>query len=381
VSKPAAATLAATGSGRDGIQTEFRRGLLDRLLRALDDAGESYAILGDTARLPDIRSDLDLLVARPGPALAVVRAVCREAECVLANLTWHASGLRCDIAKVGADGIVRHFPGPDLITRLPGGALSADAVLARRSRDARGFWRLAPADADAISQLKAAVPWRRGLQPRRLWQRVRAPAGLAVAMIGPDGAGKSTLVERLAGELGPVFRGTERFHLTALRRPRGTAVAPHARSPRGPAASLAKLAWLTGEAWLGQLRTVWPARWRARLVLFDRHVGDIAVDPLRYRYGGPAWAARALRRMLPWPDLVLVLDVAGEVAVARKGELTREEADRQRWAFQALAAGRDAWRVIDASAAPDAVAARAIAAILDHLGRRAERWRDPARRP
>jgi len=55
----------------------------------------------------------------------------------------------------------------------------------------------------------------------------------------------------------------------------------------------------------------------------------LAVDPRRYRYGGPLWMARLLGRMVPRPDLMFVLVADPEIIQARKAEVPLAETSRQ----------------------------------------------------
>jgi hypothetical protein len=71
-------------------------------------------------------------------------------------------------------------------------------------------------------------------------------------------------------------------------------------------------------------------------VQFDRYFHDVLVDPRRYRYGGPKWFAALLSRLLPEPDLVIVLDANEDLIFSRKTELTRAEIQRQRQAYAEL---------------------------------------------
>ncbi len=57
-------------------------------------------------------------------------------------------------------------------------------------------------------------------------------------------------------------------------------------------------------------------------MLNDRHFLDILVDQRRYRYGGPLWLLRLIRRLIPKPDLVNLLDAPPKVLQARKQELS-----------------------------------------------------------
>ena len=59
---------------------------------------------------------------------------------------------------------------------------------------------------------------------------------------------------------------------------------------------------------------------RTRLVIFDRYIYDLLVDSKRVRYGGPAWMLRLLARIVPRPELVILLDAPrGSSVVAKTG--------------------------------------------------------------
>lgn len=215
-------------------------------------------------------------------------------------------------------------------------------------------------------------------------RRLRFPTGLTVVVLGPDGCGKSTALAHLSVALAPVFRRVVRQHLFWPLRgatvahgmpgtPPATVIPPYAAPPRGLPGSLAKLGWFWLRALLGEWLHVAPARWRSTLVLFDRHYPDLAIDPLRYRYAGPLWLARALGRLLPAPDLVLVFDAPATVLQARTTELTPPQSGRQRAAYRAWLARHPAAYCIDASTSPERVAEAALERVLEHLEQRCRR--------
>lgn len=246
-------------------------------------------------------------------------------------------------------------------------------------------------DGDAIpaERLPRIAPAARSLSVRglaadlvRVVERLRRPTGLHVVLLGPDGAGKSSVLECVADELGPCFWRARQYHL----RPHfgrdageGTAVTdPHGKAARGVIASTAKLGWWLADYMIGYWSSVRPALSRTTLVTFDRYYHDLLADPVRYRYRGTPAAVRLVGRLIPGPDLTFVLDVPAEVARARKQEVTAREAERQRVAYRALAEELGA-QVVDASQ-PLQVVARVVAdRILDSLAARiTRRFRDAA---
>jgi hypothetical protein len=227
--------------------------------------------------------------------------------------------------------------GPRLAALLGPFALqgrSPDPASWRRARRLRLARRVrTPARAAAMLALGAA---------RRL-ERAARPTGLVVLLCGPDGTGKSTLADALPELCRGMFRRTVRQHWRPgllprpgafLRRQTADTTSPHARPPHGRAASLALLGYYWLDFLLGGWLRLRPARIRTGLVVVERGWWDIAVDPRRYRLQVPDRLVLLLGRLLPRPDLVLVLDAPPEAVLARKAEISREELARQAAAWR-----------------------------------------------
>jgi thymidylate kinase len=248
-----------------------------------------------------------------------------------------------------------------------------------------GDWRVVVSRLDALRQdllrsttigrvRRAGEYWTRDVVRRiRRWVR---PTGVHVVLLGADGAGKSTAAALVAQHLSPAFRRTATRHLRpGLLKPilAGSPTppaAPHSRAPRSLVASLAKcLFWLLDYT-VGYHVTVRPALVRSTLVLFDRYLLDVLVDPLRYRYGGHKWLIRVLWWLTPKPDLVILLDAPPEVLQSRKREVSLEETVRQRTAYQELVTSLSNGHIVDAAQPVERVAAQIEAIVLDFLARR-----------
>lgn len=107
--------------------------------------------------------------------------------------------------------------------------------------------------------------------------------------------------------------------------------------------------------------------------MFDRYYDDLLVDPRRYRYGGPLWLARLTRRLVPRPQLVVLLDASPELLWVRKHEVALEETARQRDAYLRLVRGLRNGCVVDASEPLDRVVANVESILLDHMQERISR--------
>lgn len=251
------------------------------------------------------------------------------------------------------------------------------------------------ADSNRWAEVRAALPaLRRALRraaPRRLGAlageaarlaaRLARPTGMVVAVLGPDGSGKSSALAQVLRDLAPAFRRTQAFHLRPRLLPGGgdelAAARPHRLPARGALVSGLKLAYFIADFTAGWVARVWPLRTRSGLAAFDRYFDDLLIDPKRYRYDAPAWLARAAARLAPRPDLWVVLDAAAQVLQARKSEVSAAESERQRAGYLEFAARRRNAIVVDASQPPGVVAASVDAAVLRWLECRIER-RHPA---
>ncbi len=176
-----------------------------------------------------------------------------------------------------------------------------------------------------------------------------------ISFLGCDGSGKSAVIrrltERLRAEGREVVCGHWRpkaFVAESNESPLKSADDPHGQAPRGVVSSLLKLGWLWMNWWLGWWKGLRNAR-RDGFVFFDRFHADLLVDPRRYRYGGPMWAAKLACRWMPQPDKVFFLDAEVDVLLSRKQEVSLGALEHSRALYLALCKSNDRYRVIDAN--------------------------------
>lgn len=169
--------------------------------------------------------------------------------------------------------------------------------------------------------------------------RILLPTGFVMTIMGPDGSGKTTVINELRADIEPAFRRIQQFHLFPIPQTEENAVEqnPQGIKKRGFILSLLKLFYLLWVYTKGHLLYVMPKNIRSTLTIYDRFFDDLLVDPLRYRNGTPSWVVKAFRCMIKEPELWLFLDCPTDVIQARKSEVPYEETERQRKAYIKLA--------------------------------------------
>ena len=288
--------------------------------------------------------------------------------------------------------------GPLTPARLDGFA----AVLRPALRPYRTFGRLEAAWRAWLRELQwvwDAVNRRylhRGVPLRRTSPR----GGVIIAVLGPDGAGKSTLTRSLRSWLAvkldvvPIYFGSGQGPSAVYRWPLQLARRLVERPAHTPAPASPRTAFTDSNAggrllrtlglalWAvtlscekrGKLRRAVRARNRGMIVLCDRFpqneiLGFNDGPLLATRAATGSWLWRALARFerrpyaaaaLNPPDLIIKLRVSPEVAVARKPEMTLAETSRRLAAVRALRFAPATEVVeIDADAAPSEILRKA----------------------
>jgi hypothetical protein len=240
---------------------------------------------------------------------------------------------------------------------------SAGAIVAAASRgDWGSLTALGPPLAAAWRERRRADARRRTIANRsRRWSgkvlRSSRRRGLRVALLAPDGAGKSTLTKGVESAFYFPVRSIN-MGLYQVPRPRGRGHLP------GPG-----LARQLARQWAGWLQGAYHQR-RGRLVLFDRYAYD-ALLPTRFQYSRLGRARRwLLAHACPAPELVVMLDAPGAVLYERKGEKTAALLERQRRAYRGLLSRLPRAVIVDASREAEEVRPEVTAIIWQEYVRR-----------
>ena len=181
-----------------------------------------------------------------------------------------------------------------------------------------------------------------------VWSFVRnylcSNTGFAIGFTGPDGVGKTTVIELLIERLGGVFRSAHSYmhfrpmlfgnlgevaHSAGLKREVDRNYNdPHRGKKVGVVSSLVRLAYYSVDYVVGYWLKVKSQIRITRLVIFDRYYTDVICDSRRSRiflnYKFLYWFGRLL---VPQLDYNVLLTARTETILARKQELTREGVD------------------------------------------------------
>jgi thymidylate kinase len=193
------------------------------------------------------------------------------------------------------------------------------------------------------------------------------PPGMLVVLLGPDGAGKTTVARLVCDGLAraglrtaPVYLGSQRPLLPTRRLGQRLRRLP-AGAPR-PVKDVGRRLHLRGffhilvDQWLRYAVQVRPHLVRGEIVVVDRYFYDLRTFP-NPRASRP-WAEAAVTRFAPRPALTFSLRADPALIAARKHELTVAETARQLGCYHALERWVDDFREVPADGDAGLLAAR-----------------------
>lgn len=170
---------------------------------------------------------------------------------------------------------------------------------------------------------------------------LRSRTGFSVGFTGPDGSGKTTVIDLCIEKLGAVFRTAhvlyhfrptlfgnlgEVAHAAGVKKEVDRDYSkPHRGGKTGKISSLIRLAYYSLDYILGYFLRVKTQTRITRLVIFDRYYTDIMADSRRSRIYLPLRFLYAFGKLfIPSLDYNILLTASAEHILARKRELNEE---------------------------------------------------------
>lgn len=168
--------------------------------------------------------------------------------------------------------------------------------------------------------------------------RFYKPPGFSIAVLGTDGAGKTTLIDAIRNPLNEAVHDALFYEhmrpnlipniaqLLGRKSQEGPVVDPHSAKPSGLLGSLFRLAYYSFDYIFGFWFKVYPVKVKKSSIwLFDRYYYDYFIDPKRARINLPIWFIKLIRLFIPEPNLILCLGADPDVINIRKPELPLSE--------------------------------------------------------
>ena len=215
-------------------------------------------------------------------------------------------------------------------------------------------------------------------------RRYLKPSGIVIAILGVDGAGKSTLINSILPALNMathnkiIVKHLRPSLFPPLARlkgsqaiPAGPVLEPHGSIPSGVVGSLLRLTYLTMDYILGYWFVIRPKIAKEpTVVIFDRYAYDMMLDPRRFRIGLPGWCAGFFASLAPKPDLIFCLYAEPAVIAERKRELPIEETRRQVEALRSFARNEPSAVLIPTDVSIEATRDQVLQSLIEFFYRR-----------
>lgn len=220
-------------------------------------------------------------------------------------------------------------------------------------------------------------------------RRVLLPPGYVIVVLGTDGSGKSTIINRITPKLDEGFHhGVVYNHLRPNAIPElGVLLGkkekqdasivntdPHALKQSGFFGSIIRWGYYMIDYTFGYMKVVWPQiRTKSKVYIFDRYYYDYYIDQKRSRISLPNWVIRMGEFFVPKPDLIICLGGNPKEVFERKPETSLKEVVRQTEALKEFCSNRDNAVWVDTTCPLELSVNSAMRAIVDMMSKRFEK--------
>lgn len=203
-------------------------------------------------------------------------------------------------------------------------------------------------------------------------KRTLNPTGICISFLGPDGSGKSTIIDKIQTSDLP-FEKSFYFHLKPkISKNKNASIQvnePHKYKVYSSFKSYTKLVFLIIQYNLGWIKNILKLKEKSSLIIFDRYYDDLLVDTKRYRYGGNLSVAKFVRNFIPKLDLYFILTTDANIIYQRKQEVPFEELERQINEYKKLEDGKKYYN-IDVNRTPEEISNEIIKIITRKINER-----------
>lgn len=165
--------------------------------------------------------------------------------------------------------------------------------------------------------------------------------GFSIGFTGPDGSGKTTVIDTILERIAPVFKSAHKYyhfrpalfgnlgevaHSAGVKKEVDRNYSdPHRGGKTGKLNSFLRLCYYSIDYIIGYFVKVKSVTRITRLVIFDRYFTDIICDSRRSRiYLSPKFLYRWGKFFIPTLDYNILLTASSETILARKQELNEE---------------------------------------------------------
>jgi thymidylate kinase len=207
----------------------------------------------------------------------------------------------------------------------------------------------------------------------RVRNYLRSRTGFSIGFTGPDGSGKTTVIDMMIEQLGDVFRKAHAYYhfrpslfgnLGEVAHSAGIKKEvdrnfdqPHRGGKTGVLNSLLRLLYYTIDYILGYFLKVKTVTRITRLVIFDRYYTDIICDSRRSRiYLSPKFLYYFGKVFIPSLDYNILLTASTETILKRKNELDKEGIETINSKIDYLADKKGYYKVLNETTPQETVA-------------------------